>query len=120
MTANKGDYHSLLMQKRFLGQIEQGIRKLNREVIHRRIPTLDRDAVLTFAETVASLRARYLEEAFKLGIDEHGEAADQAHIEELRIRREMFEEAKLAFMALREAIERGYVEVDVESPKADQ
>lgn len=119
MTADKGDYRALLRQKRFLGEIEQGIRLANREIIDPRIPSLNRDTVLTFAIAVARLRANYLEAAFRLGINEHGEAPDPAEIEELRRHREMFQEALHAFRALREAIERGYVDVDVDGDGND-
>lgn len=114
MTQLTGDYQKLFEQKRFLGEIEQGIRIANREIIHQNIPDLTRDAVLAFAISVARLRARYLETAFKLGMNEHGDPFDQADITELKSRREAFEEAREAFEALRQAIERGYVEVQLD------
>ncbi len=112
MAEDHNDYRTLLSQKRFLGEIEQGIRLANREIIHTHIPPLTREGVLTFAVAVGRLRARYLEAAFKLGVNEHGDPPDQAEIEELRRRRESFEEARSAFDALREAIVRGYVDID--------
>jgi hypothetical protein len=112
------DYQKLLIQKRFLGEIEQGIRIANSEIIHKRIQSLDKDSVLALAVAVGRLRARYLEAAFKLAVDEHGNAPNQAEITELKTRREMFEEAKAAFEALRDAIEKGYV--DIETLDGDQ
>jgi len=112
MAESQDDYRQLIQQKRFLGEIEQGIRAANRQLIHQRVPSLDRDSILNFAVAVGRLRARYLEAAFKLGVNEHGDPPDQAEINELRIRREMFEEARSAFEALREAIEKGYLDVD--------
>ncbi len=111
MTDGQDDYQILLAQKRFLGEVEQGIRFANREVIHKHIPELDKDNVLAFAVAVGRLRARYLEAAFKLGINEHGDPPDQSEISELRNHREMYEEARAAFEALREAIEKGYVDI---------
>lgn len=105
------DYKILLAQKRFLGEVEQGIRFANREIIHGIIPDLDKDTVLAFAVAVGRLRARYLEAAFQLGINEHGDAPKDEEIAELRRRREMFEEARSAFDALRDAIEKGYVDI---------
>ena len=112
MTGSHDDYQHLMEQKRFLGEIEQGIRFANREIIHTRIPELNKDAILSFAVAVGRLRARYLEEAFKIGVNEHGDAPEQSQIDEIRRRREMFEEARTAFEALRYAIERGYVDVE--------
>lgn len=111
MTEGRDDYHDLMEQKRFLGEIEQGMRFANREIIHKRIPTLNKDSILSFAVAVGRLRARYLEAAFKLGVNEHGDPPDQKEIAELRLRREMFDEARDAFEALRDAIEKGYVDV---------
>ena len=112
MAEDHNDYRALLSQKRFLGEIEQGVRLANREIIHKHIPPLTREGVLTFAVAVGRLRARYLQVAFNLGVNEHGDPPDQSEIDELRRRREMFEEARSAFEALREAIVRGYVDVE--------
>ncbi len=106
------DYRQLMDQNRFLSEIEQGIRLANREIIHRRIPSIGKEEVLQLAVKVGRLRARYLEAAFKIGIGEEGDPPDQSEINELRMRREMFEETREAFRALREAINRGYVDVD--------
>ncbi len=105
------DYHKLIEQKRFLGEVEQGIRFVNREIIHKRIPSLNKDAFLSFAVAVGRLRARYLEAAFRLSVNEHGDPPDPVEIDELRRRREMYEEARNAFESLRDAIEKGYVDV---------
>ena len=109
MIDGEDDYKRLINQKRFLGEMEQGIRQANRNLIHERIPSINQDSVLELGEVVAQLRAHYLEAAFKLGKDV---AADQPKILELKTRREMYEEARTAFEALREAIEKGYVDVD--------
>ena len=111
MVEMQDDYQQFMEHKRFLGEIEQGIRFANREIIHRRIDSLNKDTILGFAVAVGRLRARYLEAAFKLGVNEHGDPPDLAEINELKTRREMFEEAKNAFEALREAIEKGYVDI---------
>lgn len=108
--AHSDDYKKLMDQKRFLSDIEQGIRLANREVIHARIPQITKKAVLSFSLAVAGLRARYLEEAFRIGA-EHGSPPDQQEIKALKTSREMYEEAKYAFEALRYAIERGYVDI---------
>ena len=112
MSGSQDDYQHLMAHKRFLGEVEQGIRFANREIIHDRIPELNKDTILAFAVAVGRLRARYLEEAFKIGVNEHGDAPEPEKIAEIRLRREMFEEARSAFEALRYAIERGYVDVE--------
>ncbi len=112
MTEGIDDYQQLIDQKRFLGEVEQGIRLANRKSIHKHIPSIDKDNFLAFATSVARLRARYLEAAFKLGVNEQGDPPDQGQVTELRTRREMYEEARAAFEALREAIEKGYVDVE--------
>ena len=43
------DYKQLQIQKHFLGEIEQGIRLANRELIHKKIPGLNKDTILSFA-----------------------------------------------------------------------
>lgn len=98
-------------QRRFLLEIEQGIRVANREVIHERIPPISVDAVMPFAVSVARLRARYLEAAFKFSEKEQGDPLNAEEIEELRQARLMYAEARDAFEALRTAIERGYVDL---------
>lgn len=112
MAETQDEYQQLIEQKRFLGEVEQGIRFANREIIHQRIPSLSKDTILSFAVAAGRLRARYLEAAFKLGVNEDGDPPDQAEINELKNRREMYLEAREAFEALREAIEKGYIDVE--------
>lgn len=107
-----GDFGDLKAHARFLSEVEQDIRTANTRIIHERIPALSREAIHAFAVTVGRLRARYLEAAFKLGIDEHGDPPDEQQVNELRRRREMFEEARAAFDALQHAISRGYIDVE--------
>lgn len=111
MTDRFGDVGDLKAHARFLSEVEQDIRTANTQIIHERIPALSREAIHAFAVTVGRLRARYLEAAFELGIDEHGDPPDEQQVNELRRRREMFEEARAAFDALQHAIGRGYIDV---------
>lgn len=113
MADKADDYQKLLNQKRFLGELEQGIRFANREIIHDLIPILNKETFLSFAVSVGRLRAQYLRAAFDLATQHgHQHVPDRVQIDELRARREMYEEAKGAFDALREAIEKGYVDVE--------
>lgn len=97
--------------KRFLMEMENAISAANREVIHTRLPAMTKERILPFAVSVARLRARYLEAAFTFSEKEHGEALDEAEINDLRRNREMYEEAREAFGALTHAIERGYIDI---------
>jgi hypothetical protein len=105
------DSELLRQQRAFLFEVEQAIRAANREIIHTRLPTIDRNAVYTLAVTVAQFRAAYLEAAFKLNAS-GGNDPEPALIADLKAKRETFEEARSAFAALQRAIEVGYVDVN--------
>ena len=93
----------------FLNELDMGIRAANQEIIHQRIPDLDRDKALVFATMVARLRADYLDAAFQHCTP--GQQPDAKEIEDLRNKRLIYEEAKEAFQALRHAIEMGYIDI---------
>lgn len=111
MAGQDTNYRQLLSQRHFLGEIDQGIRLANREIIHASIPQLTKDDLLTLAINVGRLRARYLLAALHLSGDDEDTLPDDARITDLRNRREAFEEARAGFDALLEAIDRGYLEV---------
>ena len=94
----------------FLNELDMGIRAANQEIIHKRIPDLNREKALIFATMVARLRADYLDAAFKHCTP--GETPDAKVIQDLRNKRLIYEEAKEAFQALRHAIEVGYIDVE--------
>jgi len=73
---------------------------------------LNKESILTFAATVGRLRASYLSASVQMSVNEQVEQPDTTYIEDLRKKREMYEEAKTASEALRDAIERGYIEVE--------
>ncbi|MBC8268251.1 MAG: hypothetical protein H8E36_05850 [Rhodospirillaceae bacterium] len=106
------DYKDLLRQKHFLGEVEQAIRFANTELIHKQIPLLNKDTILAFAVQVGKLRANYLEAAFKIGLNESAKAPEGDVIDDIKRKRELFEVARQAFDALRDAIEKGYVDID--------
>lgn len=111
MTDDKDEFRQLRAQQRFLDEIEQGIRFANRELIRSHIPKLDKDTILALAVSVGRLRARYLEAAFRLSGSDHGELPASDKLEKLSSFRSQYEEAKTAFEALRDAIEKGYIDV---------
>lgn len=108
------DYKKTMHIKRFLNEIEQGIRIANREIIHSRLPTMNKNTILSFAVAIARLRANYLEATFNAAGQDNGEALTTEQVDHIRIQREAYEEAKKAFEALRYAMEQGYVDVDLD------
>ena len=98
-------------QKAFLFEVEQAIRAANNEIIHDKLPEISRADVYHLAVTVAKLRASYLKTAFELNHMD-GDAPDAELVANLRRKREIFEEARTAFLALQRAIEVGYVDVE--------
>lgn len=98
-------------RQHLLMQIEQGIKVANRQVIDGRIPPVTAESVMPFAVSVARLRARYLEAAYKFAEKEHGDALDESEVTSLHRHQEMYEVARDAFEALITAIERGYVKL---------
>ena len=112
MTDDGDGYRDLMIQKRFLGEIEQGIRLANRDLINNAIPELNKDVILTFAVAVGRLRASYLQAAVNMSVGEEGDKLDQEFIDNLKTKREKFEEAKTGFESLVDAIEKGYMDVE--------
>ena len=99
-------------RKRFLLESEQLIRDENRKIIHERIPKLTKDSILALAITVARLRAKYLESAFRLSALDQNEPVDEHSFNELRRYRELYEELHSAYEAIQSAIEHGYLDIN--------
>ncbi len=103
----------LAKNQRFLRETEQAIRITNNEVIHKQVPPITSERMLTFSEAVAKLRAQYIEAAFTFAEAKHADGAEgAADIDELGLCRRRFEEARDAFIALQRAIELGYMAVE--------
>jgi hypothetical protein len=100
--------------QRFLQELEQGIRDINRTHIHAVLPTVTRETVLSLEASVAQLRAGYLEAAC---VSASGGSPDAAAVASLREKRQAFEEMRKAHEALLYAIERGYVDIDELTPE---
>ena len=56
----------LIAQKRFLSEVEHGIRAANREVIHGAVPELNKASFFGLAVALAKLRASYLQAALQI------------------------------------------------------
>lgn len=110
MTTNyhgHGDAEALRRQTRFLEEVEMAIRAANQEIIGHSLPHLDREAFIRLAVSVARLRADYLAALLDMDWSAPGETS----FLDLRRRREMYEEARDGFDALRHTIERGYADL---------
>lgn len=98
----------LRRQRRFLEEVEMAIRTANREIIGGHIPTMDRQTFMRLAVAVGKVRAAYLDGVLHMDWSAGGETTA---LEDLRRKREMYEEAKAGFEALRHCIEVGYVDI---------
>ena len=105
------DRQRLHAEQVFFDELEQSVRIANREVIRARIPEFSRDKIHGLAVMVGCLRASYLELAFQICEAGDGTAPEPTIIKSLRERRQMFEEARDAYEALRHAVERGYIDI---------
>ena len=102
------DSHDLAAQRQFVEQLEMSVAVANREVIHQQIPNLNRETFQQLAVMVARFRADYLAAAIKLsGIAD----CDGPCLDDLKHKRELYDEGRAAFEALERAIERGYVDI---------
>ena len=101
-----------LRQKQALAFLDKAIQPINREIIRKAMPGLNRDKYVEFAAVVAELRADYLAAAMAYFVEQRrrqGEA-DSGAVRALRDKREAYEEALHAYEALHRALERGYVD----------
>lgn len=99
-------------KNRLLQEIDAAITEANRVNIKAITGSVTQDQVLRVAVTVSGLRAKYLHEVLRLAqkggrLEDHSTA-----IAELRDMRVAYEEAVAAFDALRQAMDRGYIEFD--------
>ena len=99
--------------QRFLRETEQAIRVANNEIIHKEVPPITSERMLSFAVAVAKLRAAYISAAFRFADSKHADGPEGiAEIDELNLQRSRFEVARDAFIALQRAIELGYMDVE--------
>lgn len=103
------DPKELQAQRQFMEKLEMAVAVANREVIHKQIPNLSAGTFQQLAVMVARFRASYLEAAIKLSASPN--ACDQGCLDDLKQKRQLYEEGRAAFEALERAIERGYVDM---------
>jgi len=104
---------TLAKNKHFLMEVEQSIRLANTEVIHQQVTPITSERMLSFALTVAKLRAQYIKAAFDFADALHAPGNEgDAEMDGLTLHRRRFEEARDSFIVLQRAIEIGYVAVE--------
>lgn len=96
-------------QRQFLDAVEQTVHDTNHEVIHAVLPRLDRATFMQMARTVAQLRVKYI--AATAAALAGSALPTTQQIDQIKHLREVFEEARTGFDALKRAISRGYVDV---------
>ncbi len=103
----------LAKNQRFLREVEQIIRLSNNEIIHKRVPPINSERMVSFSVVVAKLRAQYVEAAFNFADMKDIEGEEETvEFDRLSSCRKKFEEARDAFIALQRAIELGYMTVE--------
>ena len=90
---------------RFLLEIEEAIIKANRQAVKERLGPLDRARFLELTKEIAKIRADYLHAALHTPWSTEAEPSD-----DLRVKRNRYEEAVAAYDALERAVERGYID----------
>ncbi len=110
MTDHSDDLKFEQAQRRFLIELETGIRYTNQEIIHKRIPDLTSEDILTLVVKIGELRAEYLESAIQISRAD-GHAMADTTIADLKKRRQAYEEARDVYQALHDAIEKGYLDI---------
>lgn len=111
MSGYTDDIHAHKARQHYFSETDQAIRIANQEVIHGRIPQLDQERAFAFAVCVARLRAEYLEAALAVCGKDDGPLPDAEQMAGLRQKRELYEEARAAYDALRRAMEVGYIDI---------
>ncbi|MBC8270101.1 MAG: hypothetical protein H8E36_15270 [Rhodospirillaceae bacterium] len=97
---------------RLLLEINEKIKKLNKEIIDPMIPKLKIDDLTPVIKLVAQIRAAYLKELFDISATVSDGVPTQDQIQRLRGFRVAYEEFSAAAQAMETAIEHGYLEVE--------
>ncbi|RRJ84264.1 hypothetical protein [Aestuariirhabdus litorea] len=95
---------------RLLLELEKKRRDINRAIINPRIDELSLDDLEPILSMVANARADYLCALFALTTGDTG-IPNEDQVEELRLRRQTFDELVSAVNALETVIQRGYLDV---------
>jgi hypothetical protein len=117
MNEHSDDLKFQQAQRRFLLELETGIRYTNQEIIHKRVPDLSSDDILSLVVKIAEIRADYLEAAIQISRSKDHSVTDGT-VDDLKKKRQAFEESRAVFQALHEAIEKGYLDISALTTEA--
>lgn len=97
-------------QNRFLLELDKLRRDVNRDILEPRIGTMNIERFRPIITAVAHARADYVEALIMFGEEVSNEAPKPERIEELKKRREAFDELVHAANALETIIQRDYID----------
>lgn len=96
--------------QRLMQRFEHEIVQLNRKHIGEITGDISKKDILKMGEAISICRANYLKTVIEMSNMEDGSLATRL-TEDVRTKRELYEETMAGFAALRHALERGYVVV---------
>lgn len=103
-------------QNRFLLELDRLRRDINRQVLKPRIDDLDLTKLTPVINAVAHARADYVDTLLRIGKAADNLSPTQEQIEELRVKREAYDELVSAANALETIIQRDYIDVVSQKP----
>jgi hypothetical protein len=109
MTQDMLDKQSRKELTQQLLEIDKLIFETNQRIMLEKVPTLDSDSFIRFANLVAETRANYIRMALEVSRLAH--QPDIGVIDQLRKQRVSYEELLAAFEAMQRVLERGYVKL---------
>ncbi len=90
-------------------ELDRTIMSANQEILRRKLPGFDRDALTRMAVRIAELRAVYLAKALEISASTGVPNAET--LDALTHARQAYDELRGAYEALERVIERGYIQV---------
>lgn len=98
---------------RLLLAFEQQLREINRETLNPMIEELNTEQLAPVIHMVAVARGNYLKALIQAAAETQGEMPSDTQIKELQKMRVRYDELVSAVKALETAIQRGYLDVDL-------
>jgi len=92
-------------------QMQQELRRINREVIHDLVPELGLKKLTPLFNLVAKARGLYIKKLIEISSSNSGLPSD-AQVKELSLLRRSYEELLSGGHMIETAIERGYIDVE--------
>lgn len=96
--------------QRLMQRFEHEIVQVNRENIGKITGEISKKDIVKMGEAISICRANYLKSVIEMANTDDGNLAARL-TDDVRQKRQLYEETMAGFAALRHALERGYVEV---------